>query len=58
MLQGSLVVERIVISSYQEIIGWNGDGDCDPKTRQLVGSIRKEEDAHGRRPGRGAQCVT
>jgi bacterioferritin len=44
MLQENLVAERIVISSYQEIIRWIGDSD--PTTRRLMESILAEEEEH------------
>jgi bacterioferritin len=44
MLRENLVAERIVISSYQEIIRWIGDGD--PTTRRLMESILAEEEEH------------
>ncbi|HEX5116827.1 MAG TPA: ferritin-like domain-containing protein [Pseudonocardiaceae bacterium] len=44
MLRENLVAERIVISSYQEIIRWIGDSD--PTTRRLMESILAEEEEH------------
>lgn len=44
MLQENLVAERIVISSYQEIIRWLGDSD--PTTRRMMESILEEEEEH------------
>ena len=44
MLEENLVAERIVISSYQEIIRWIGDSD--PTTRRLMESILAEEEEH------------
>jgi bacterioferritin len=44
MLKENLVAERIVISSYQEIIRWIGD--TDPTTRRLLESILEEEEEH------------
>jgi bacterioferritin len=44
MLQENLVAERIVISSYQEIIRWIGNSD--PTTRRLMESILAEEEKH------------
>jgi len=44
MLQENLVAERIVITSYQEIIRWLGDSD--PTTRRLMESILAEEEEH------------
>jgi bacterioferritin len=44
MLRENLVAERIVISSYQEIVRWIGDGD--PTTRRLMEDILEEEEEH------------
>lgn len=44
MLQENLVAERIVISAYQEIIRWIGDGD--PTTRRLLETILEQEEEH------------
>jgi bacterioferritin len=44
MLQENLIAERIVISSYQEIVRWIGD--TDPTTRRLMESILEEEEEH------------
>jgi bacterioferritin len=44
MLKENLVAERIVISSYQEIIRWIGDSD--PTTRRLMEQILAEEEEH------------
>jgi bacterioferritin len=44
MLRANLLAERIVISSYQEIIRWIGEGD--PTTRRLLESILEEEEDH------------
>lgn len=44
MLEENLVAERVVISSYQEIIRWIGDSD--PTTRRLLESILAEEEEH------------
>ena len=44
MLRENLVAERIVISSYQEIIRWIGNND--PTTRRLMESILAEEEEH------------
>jgi bacterioferritin len=44
MLRENLVAERIVISSYREIIRWLADGD--PTTRRLMESILEEEEEH------------
>ena len=44
MLRENLIAERIVISSYQEIIRWIGDSD--PTTRRLMESILEEEEEH------------
>jgi bacterioferritin len=38
------VAERIVISSYQEIIRWIGTSD--PTTRRLMEDILEEEEEH------------
>lgn len=43
MLQENLVAERIVITTYQEIIRWLGEND--PTTR-LMESILEEEEEH------------
>jgi bacterioferritin len=44
MLRENLVAERIVITSYQEIIRWIGESD--PTTRRLMESILAEEEEH------------
>jgi bacterioferritin len=44
MLEENLIAERIVITSYQEIIRWLGDSD--PTTRRLMESILEEEEGH------------
>jgi bacterioferritin len=44
MLAENLVAERIVISSYQEIIRWIGDAD--PTTRRLLERILEQEEQH------------
>ncbi|AXI76347.1 ferritin-like domain-containing protein [Peterkaempfera bronchialis] len=44
MLENNLLAERIVISSYQEIIRWLGEQD--PTTRRLMESILEEEEEH------------
>jgi bacterioferritin len=44
MLEENLVAERIVITSYQEIIRWIGDGD--PTTRRLMEKILAQEEEH------------
>jgi bacterioferritin len=44
MLEENLVAERIVITTYQEIIRWLGDDD--PTTRRLMESILEEEEEH------------
>lgn len=44
MLEENLVAERIVISTYQEIIRWIGD--TDPTTRRLMESILEDEEEH------------
>ncbi|MFJ6217063.1 bacterioferritin [Streptomyces sp. NPDC092296] len=44
MLRSNLLAERIVISSYQEIIRWLGEHD--PTTRRVMESILEEEEDH------------
>lgn len=44
MLQENLVAERIVITTYQEIIRWIGDSD--PTSRRLIERILEEEEEH------------
>lgn len=44
MLAENLVAERIVITSYQEIIRWIGDSD--PTSRRMLESILEEEEEH------------
>jgi bacterioferritin len=44
MLQENLVAERIVITTYQEIIRWLGEDD--PTTRRLMEKILQEEEEH------------
>jgi bacterioferritin len=44
MLRENLVAERIVISTYQEIIRWIGEDD--PTTRRLMEKILEEEEGH------------
>ncbi|MFG1706309.1 DUF892 family protein [Nonomuraea sp. M3C6] len=44
LLEANLWAERIVISTYQEIIRWLGEGD--PTTRRLMESILEEEEEH------------
>jgi bacterioferritin len=44
MLTENLVAERIVITSYQEIIRWLGDAD--PTTRRLMEKILEQEEEH------------
>ena len=44
MLKENLIAERIVITTYQEIIRWVGDAD--PTTRRLMESILEEEEEH------------
>lgn len=44
MLGENVVAERIVISTYQEIIRWIADSD--PTTRRLMESILAEEEEH------------
>lgn len=44
MLEENLVAERIVITSYQEIIRWIGEAD--PTTRRLMEKILEQEEEH------------
>jgi bacterioferritin len=44
MLRDNLTAERIVITTYQEIIRWIGDGD--PTTRRLLEGILADEEEH------------
>lgn len=44
MLKENLAAERIVITTYQEIIRWIGDDD--PTTRRLLEKILAEEEEH------------
>jgi bacterioferritin len=44
MLRENLAAERIVISTYQEVIRWLGNGDI--TTRRLMESILDEEERH------------
>ena len=44
MLRDNLTAERIVITTYQEIIRWIGDGD--PTTRRLLEDILADEEEH------------
>ncbi|BCL25338.1 ferritin-like domain-containing protein [Streptomyces aurantiacus] len=44
MLQENLVAERIVITTYQEIVRWIGESD--PTSRRLIESILEEEEEH------------
>lgn len=44
MLKENLVAERIVISSYQEMVRWLGDRD--PTTRRMLEEILAEEEEH------------
>jgi bacterioferritin len=44
MLKENLIAERIVITTYQEIIRWIGDAD--PTTRRLMESILEDEEEH------------
>lgn len=44
MLRENLAAERIVISTYQEIIRWLGDADV--TTRRMLESILAEEEEH------------
>ena len=39
-----MAAERIVITTYQEIIRWIGDGD--PTTRRLLEGILADEEEH------------
>jgi hypothetical protein len=49
MLRDNLTAERIVITTYQEIIRWIGDDD--PTTRRLLEDILADKEEHG--AGRG-----
>ncbi len=44
MLRDNLTAERIVITTYQEIIRWMGDDD--PTTRRLLEDILADEEEH------------
>jgi bacterioferritin len=44
MLRDNLTAERIVITTYQEIIRWLGDAD--PTTRRLLEDILADEEEH------------
>ena len=44
MVQEDLIGERIVISTYAEIIRWLGDAD--PTTRRLMERLLTEEESH------------
>jgi bacterioferritin len=44
MLRDNLAAERIVITTYQEIIRWIGDDD--PTTRRLLEDILADEEEH------------
>ncbi|MBA0051671.1 bacterioferritin [Streptomyces sp. AJS327] len=44
MLRDNLLAERIVISTYQEIIRWLSDRD--PTTRRVLENILEEEEEH------------
>ena len=44
MLRDNLTAERIVITTYQEIIRWIGDGD--PTTRRMIEDILADEEEH------------
>lgn len=44
MLTENLIAERIVITSYQEIIRWIGDAD--PTSRRLMEKILAQEEEH------------
>ena len=44
MLRDNLTAERIVITTYQEIIRWLGDDD--PTTRRLLEDILSDEEEH------------
>lgn len=44
MLEENLVAERIVISTYQEMVRWIGEGD--PTTRRMLEQILAEEEEH------------
>jgi bacterioferritin len=44
MLRENLTAERIVITTYQEIVRWLGDDD--PTTRRLIEDILADEEEH------------
>ncbi|AZS89423.1 ferritin-like domain-containing protein [Streptomyces griseoviridis] len=44
MLQENLIAERIVITTYQEMIRWIGESD--PTTRRMLERILEEEEEH------------
>lgn len=44
MLRENLTAERVVITTYQEIVRWLGDDD--PTTRRLIEDILAEEEEH------------
>jgi bacterioferritin len=44
LLRDNLTAERIVITTYQEIIRWLGDDD--PTTRRLLEGILADEEEH------------
>ena len=44
MIRDNLTAERIVITTYQEIIRWLGDGD--PTTRRLLEAFLADEEEH------------
>jgi bacterioferritin len=44
MLRDNLTAERIVITTYQEIIRWLADGD--PTTRRMIEGILADEEEH------------
>ncbi|NKR60913.1 bacterioferritin [Rhodococcus hoagii] len=44
MLEENLVAERIVITTYQEMVRWIGNSD--PTTRRLIEDILAEEEDH------------
>ncbi len=44
MLRDNLTAERIVITTYQEVIRWIGDAD--PTTRRMIEEILADEEEH------------
>ena len=44
MIRDNLTAERVVITTYQEIIRWLGDGD--PTTRRLIEAFLADEEEH------------